>query len=215
MYDYACLLPYHQHYMQELFKNLLIFNWKLIALQYCVGFSQTSTWISHRFTHVPSHFNIPLTSLPIPPPLGCYPAGLNSLSHTANPHWLSIFHMVMCVSMFFSSYIPPSPSSPTSHVHKSVLNVCVSTAALQIGSSVPSFIHKNESESVSHSVVSDSLWPMHGTLCVRSLPGSSVHGILLANVLEWVAISFSNMQECFEVLVKAFKEDLKTSQQHL
>ena len=39
----------------------------------------------------------------------------------------------------------------------------------------------------SHSVVPDSLWP-HG---LRSLPGSSVHGIFQARILEWVAISFS------------------------
>ena len=39
-----------------------------------------------------------------------------------------------------------------------------------------------------YSVVSDSLGP-HGC----SLPGSSVHGILQARILEWVAISFSNM----------------------
>ena len=39
----------------------------------------------------------------------------------------------------------------------------------------------------SHSVVSDSLQP-HG-LC--SPPGSSVHGIFQARILEWVAISFS------------------------
>ena len=38
----------------------------------------------------------------------------------------------------------------------------------------------------SHSVVSDSLWPMG---C--SWPGSSVHGIFQANILDWVAISFS------------------------
>ena len=37
-----------------------------------------------------------------------------------------------------------------------------------------------------HSVVSNSLWPMD---C--SLPSSSVHGILQARILEWVAISFS------------------------
>ena len=40
------------------------------------------------------------------------------------------------------------------------------------------------SENGSPSVVSDCLWP-------RSLPGSSVHGILQARRLEWVAISFS------------------------
>ena len=39
---------------------------------------------------------------------------------------------------------------------------------------------------LSYSVVSDSLW-----LHEPSLPGSSVHGILQARILEWVAISFS------------------------
>ena len=39
----------------------------------------------------------------------------------------------------------------------------------------------------SRSVVADTLWP-HG---LDSLPGSSVHGIFQARVLEWVAISFS------------------------
>ena len=39
---------------------------------------------------------------------------------------------------------------------------------------------------VHHSVVSDSCDPIEG-----SLPGSSVHGIFQARVLEWIAISFS------------------------
>ena len=43
------------------------------------------------------------------------------------------------------------------------------------------------SESDSHSVVSNSLWP-HG---LYALPGSSVQGILQARILEWVAIPFS------------------------
>ena len=42
-------------------------------------------------------------------------------------------------------------------------------------------------ESVSHSVVSNSLWPHW----LYSLPGSSVHEILQAIILEWVAIPFS------------------------
>ena len=41
-------------------------------------------------------------------------------------------------------------------------------------------------ESVSHSVMSSSLQPMD---C--SLPGSSVHGISQARILEWVAVSYS------------------------
>ena len=41
-----------------------------------------------------------------------------------------------------------------------------------------------EMSSVSFSVMSDSLWP-HG------VPDFSIHGILQARILEWVAISFS------------------------
>ena len=47
------------------FSNVFIFNWRIIALQYCVGFCQTSTWISHRYTYVPSLLNPPPTSYPI------------------------------------------------------------------------------------------------------------------------------------------------------
>ena len=38
----------------------------------------------------------------------------------------------------------------------------------------------------SHSVVSNSLWPMD-----FNPPGSSIHGVLQARILEWVAIPFS------------------------
>ena len=33
------------------FQTLFIFNWRIIALQNCVGFCQASTWISHRCTY--------------------------------------------------------------------------------------------------------------------------------------------------------------------
>ena len=42
--------------------------------------------------------------------------------------------------------------------------------------------------SVSHSGMSDTLWPHR-----LGLPGSSVHGILQARILKWVAISFSRI----------------------
>ena len=45
---------------------------------------------------------------------------------------------------------------------------------------------KEKKKSVSHSVVSDSLWPVD-----HSPPGSCVHGSLPARILEWVAIPFS------------------------
>ena len=32
------------------FMVIYLFNWKIIALQNCVGFCQTSTWINHRYT---------------------------------------------------------------------------------------------------------------------------------------------------------------------
>ena len=35
-------------------KKLFTFSWGIIALQGCVGFCHTSTWISHRYTHIPS-----------------------------------------------------------------------------------------------------------------------------------------------------------------
>jgi len=38
-----------------------IFNWKIIALQCCTGFFCTITWISHKYTYVPSLLNFPLT----------------------------------------------------------------------------------------------------------------------------------------------------------
>ena len=50
--------------------NLFIFYWRIIALQNFVVFCQTSTRISHRYTHVPSFLNLPLH----PTPLGWYRA---------------------------------------------------------------------------------------------------------------------------------------------
>ena len=39
-----------------------IFNWRIIALQYCVGFCHISAWISHKYTYVPPSW----ISLPSP-----------------------------------------------------------------------------------------------------------------------------------------------------
>ena len=37
-----------------------IFYWRVMALQYCVGFCHTSTWISHRCTYFPFLLNLPV-----------------------------------------------------------------------------------------------------------------------------------------------------------
>ena len=55
---------------------------------------------------------------------------------------------------------------------------------------------------VSHSVVLTLCDPMD---C--NLPGTSVHGILQARTLEWVAISFSKRQCKYEVYLHMSKED--------
>ena len=44
--------------LTNIFKNLFIFNWRIIALWHYVGFCQRSTWISHRYTYVPSVSNL-------------------------------------------------------------------------------------------------------------------------------------------------------------
>ena len=66
------------------------FNWRIIALLYCVAFCHTSARISRRRAYVSSLLNLP------PTPLVCHGAlDLSSLSHTANSHWLSVLHIVM------------------------------------------------------------------------------------------------------------------------
>ena len=50
-------------------KILFVFIWRIIALQYCVGFCHVSAWIGHRYTYVPSLLNLPSTPQLHPTPL--------------------------------------------------------------------------------------------------------------------------------------------------
>ena len=111
-----------------------MFNWRMIALQYCVGFCRTSTWISHRYTYVPSLLNL----LPTP----SHPSRLSqsSLHHTANSHWLSSFtNDKVYASGLLLQFVPPSPFRLPTTLSTNLLYVHVSIAALQIDSVVPSF----------------------------------------------------------------------------
>ena len=58
------------HSPLKVFSVLILFkklNWRIIALQCCVGFCHTATWISHNYTYVPFFLNLPLTPYPSHP----------------------------------------------------------------------------------------------------------------------------------------------------
>ena len=75
-------------------------------------------------------------------------------------------------------------------------NMSAKWASFLHGSQTPWPTHGQGCVCVSRSVVSNSLRPL-----ALSLPGSSVHGILQATLLEWVAIPFSNGQgRTFEII---------------
>ena len=112
-----------------------IFNCRIIALQYFVGFCCASTWISHRYTYVPSLLNLPPTSHPIPTLfivtefLIWPPCILRQISTGS----LFLRYMFPCFLSICPTLVFPCC------VHKSFLCVCISTVALQTGSSVLSF----------------------------------------------------------------------------
>ena len=108
-------IQYFTHFYSLFLKLIyflkLIFNWRIIALQYYVGFCHISTCISLRCTYVPSL----LTSFPPPNPPSCHRApDLSSLHHTANFHLLYGFtYGKVYVSMLLSQFVSPSPPSQT------------------------------------------------------------------------------------------------------
>ena len=76
--------------------------------------------------------------------------------------------------------------TPETAAHQASLSLGFSRQEHWSGLPFPSPMHESEKRKRSPSVVSDSRDPMD---C--SLPGSSVHGVFQARVLEWGAITFS------------------------
>ena len=74
--------------------GLFIFNWRITDVQYCVGFCHTSTWISHRYTYVPSFLVLPPTVSPFPPLKLVTELGFEFQSQTAHSRRLSTLHVV-------------------------------------------------------------------------------------------------------------------------
>ena len=91
---------------------IIYFNWRLITLQYCSGFCQTLTWISHRPTCVP-HPEPPSHLPPHPIPQGHRSApALSTLSRALNLDQQAICFIYdnIHISALPSQIIPPSPS---------------------------------------------------------------------------------------------------------
>ena len=91
---------------------IIYFNWRLITLQYCSGFCQTLTWISHRPTCVP-HPEPPSHLPPHPIPQGHRSApALSTLSRALNLDQQAICFIYdnIHISARPSQIIPPSPS---------------------------------------------------------------------------------------------------------
>ena len=103
--------------IHQLFSSILFschvcvfFNWRTIALQYCVGFCCTSIWISHRYTHVPSLLSTLPIFHPIPPVWFVTEHFVElPVSHGKFPLAL-YFTLVMCIFTYSSLSLSPSSS---------------------------------------------------------------------------------------------------------
>ena len=127
-------ITYHFFFKKYKF---IYFNWRLITLQYCIGFAvhqhESATGI-----HVFPILNSPPTSLPIP--------SLWVIS-VHQPQASSIIHWTWTGDSFliwyytcFNAILPNHPTLALSHrVQKTVLYICVSFAVSLTGLSLPSF----------------------------------------------------------------------------
>ena len=97
------------------------FNWRIIALQYCIVFCHTITWISHRYTNVPSLLNpasisrsIPLYPTPLGGPRALDWAPFVTKQIPICYLFYTWYCMVLYVSKLFSKFVPCSPSPTVS-----------------------------------------------------------------------------------------------------
>ena len=117
--------------------KFIYFNWRLIALQYCIGFA-IHQHVSATGIQVFPILNPPPSSLPVPS-LWVVPVH--------QPQASSIMHRIWTGNSFniwyytcFNVILPNHPTLSLSHrVQKIVLYICVSFAGSHTGLSLPSF----------------------------------------------------------------------------
>ena len=132
---------FNQNYwgdMSLFFKyKFIYFNWRLITLQYCIGFAihqhESSTGI-----HVFPILNPPPTSLPVPS-LWVIPVHQPQASCILHWTWTGDSFLTWYY-ICFNAILPNLPTLYLSHrVQKTVLHICVSFAVSHTELSLPSF----------------------------------------------------------------------------
>ena len=110
------------------------FYWSIVAVQRCVSFGCTTTWISSMHHIYPASWTFLLT-IPIPPPRSSQRTELSSCAIGQLPTSY-LFYTWYWYDNANLPVIPPSLPHPPC-VHTSILYVCISILALQIGLAVP------------------------------------------------------------------------------
>ena len=117
--------------------KFIYFNWRLITLQYCIGFAihqhESATGV-----HVFPILNPPPTSLPIPS-LWVMPVHQPQACCILHQTWTGDSFLIWYYTCF-NAILPNHPTLSLSHrVQKTVLYICVSFAVSHTGLSLPSF----------------------------------------------------------------------------
>ena len=117
--------------------KFIYFNWRLITLQYCIGFAihqrESATGV-HMFPFL----NPPPTSLPVPS-LWVIPVHQPQASCILHRTWTGDLFLIWYYTCF-NAILPNHPTLSLSHrVQKTVLYICISFAVLHTGLLLPSF----------------------------------------------------------------------------
>ena len=118
------------------YKFIYYFNWRLITLQYCIGFA------IHQHASAMGVHLFPILN-PLPPPFPNHPSGSSQCTSPKHPVSgiepglaICFLYDIIHVSMPLSQIIPPSPSPTES---KRMFYTSVSLAVSHTGLSLPSF----------------------------------------------------------------------------